>query len=338
MDENKQTDLFDGENAPTYETADGPLFPKIDKPKLYTIGISGGKDSTAVLLWMVHESGIPLDQIECTFADTGNEHEWTYEHIRKINDEIFPVQWLEPELKYYDLAMKKKRFPGAKTRFCTQWLKIFPSQEHIAKRCKEGYEVITVSGVRANESFERSKLDEYEWNELHGNLLVKQWRPLLKWTLDDVLAIHKKYDFPLNPLYSIGARRVGCFPCIMSRKAEIRLIAQKFPERIDMIREAEQLFEKTYGRYSGFFPRKVVPKRFWSKPYLVDGVQQYEKEPIYDDDGNKIGERETDEPSFVATIDDVVRWSMTGKRAKGSYLDDEDENENPLSCNSGFCE
>jgi hypothetical protein len=30
-----------------------------------------------------------------------------------------------------------------------------------------------------------------------------------------------------------------------------------------------------------------------------------------------------------------VRWSMTGKRAKGSYMDDPPE---PITCVSGFCE
>lgn len=38
----------------------------------YHVGISGGKDSGALLLWMVHESGIPADQIIATFCDTGN--------------------------------------------------------------------------------------------------------------------------------------------------------------------------------------------------------------------------------------------------------------------------
>jgi len=127
------------------------------KPKLYTVGISGGKDSAAGVLWMVHESGIPLDQIECTFADTGNEHEWTYEHVEKISREIHPVIKIHPEKDYYDLAFSKKRFPGAKSRFCTQFLKIFPSQDYIQRKCKEGFEVISVSGVRADESEDRYK-------------------------------------------------------------------------------------------------------------------------------------------------------------------------------------
>ena len=112
--------------------------------------------------------------------------------------------------------------------------------------------------------------------------------------------------------------RAGCFPCIMSRKAEIRNIAIRFPERIDHIRNIEQEFFKRYGRYSSFFHAKTVPPRFRSMKYV-----------------NKKGKL-----TMVATIDDVVRWSMSGKRARGRY-DDKDlfgNTNEPLSCKSGFCE
>lgn len=48
---------------------------------VYHIGISGGKDSTALLLWMIYESGIPREQMIATFCDTQNEAKETYEHI-----------------------------------------------------------------------------------------------------------------------------------------------------------------------------------------------------------------------------------------------------------------
>ena len=41
-------------------------------------GLSGGKDSSATALWLIHESGIPRESIRFTFCDTGNEHEWVY--------------------------------------------------------------------------------------------------------------------------------------------------------------------------------------------------------------------------------------------------------------------
>jgi 3'-phosphoadenosine 5'-phosphosulfate sulfotransferase (PAPS reductase)/FAD synthetase len=296
MNQSRQPDLFEPE-------------PKDDT--LYHVGVSGGKDSAAVLLWMVHESGIPKDKIEATFCDTANEHDWTLEHIALLSETVHPIKTLTPAMGFYDLAMSRHRFPSTKARFCTQALKIYPSQDHITLRFKEYKRVVNVTGSRANESTDRSRLDEWDYN---ANLLCDQWRPIIRWTIDDVFAIHKKYDIPLNPLYEAGAMRVGCFPCIMSRKSEIRNIALKFPERIDMIRNAEQKFFERYGRFSSFFSPNKVPERFRSMPYI-----------------NAKGDT-----IMIPTIDDVVRWSMTGDRAVGSF--NEEESDEPISCSSGFCE
>lgn len=182
-----------------------------------------------------------------------------------------------------------------------------------------GIEPIAVSGVRADESEDRSKLNEWDYS---GTLLCYSWRPLIRWTIADVYAIHERYNVPLNPLYGLGAKRVGCWPCIMSRKEEIRTIALRFPERIAEIRAAEQKFERDNGRYSSFFPRTSIPERFRTKEYIQDG------KPVIDP--------ETGKPMLIATIDDVVRWSMTGYRAQGTYLDNPEKE--PISCKSGFCE
>lgn len=283
--------------------------PDIPSDAIYHVGISGGKDSGAALLWMVHESGIPRHQINATFCDTGNEHEHTYEQVRILSERVHTIETLHPELPFFALCEKKKIFPSVRKRFCTQMLKIQPSQDHI-QYLKQAYSaVVAVSGVRSNESFERAKLLEWDYS---GHLLTLQWRPLISWTIDDVIAIHAKYGIPMNPLYAAGAQRVGCFPCIMSSKAEIRMIAQKFPDRIDLIRNAESI-SKGGREISAFFARDKVPERFRSMPIIA----------------------KSGESMNVCTIDDVVKWSMTGKRAKGSYLDDEPE---PISCNSGFCE
>lgn len=43
----------------------------------------------------------------------------------------------------------------------------------------------------------------------------------------------------MNPLYLRGHDRVGCYPCIFSKKEEIALIADQAPWRIDEIRNLE---------------------------------------------------------------------------------------------------
>lgn len=278
--------------------------PDIPADAIYHVGISGGKDSGAVLLWMVHESGIPRHQINASFCDTGWEHDATYEQIRMLSEKVHPIETLKPQLGFFDLAKKKQRFPSSQARFCTQELKIRPSQDHI-RYLQEAYScVVAVSGVRANESLERSKNLEWDFN---GHLLVISWRPILSWKIEDVLAIHDKYGVPMNPLYSEGAERVGCYPCIHIKKNELRRVATNSPERIAFIGEKE----REIG--SSFFPPGKTPSRFHSGSCTTK-------------DGRTV---------TFPFIDDAVRWSMTGKRAQGSYLDDEPE---PVSCSSGFCE
>lgn len=285
--------------------------PAIRPNTIFHVGVSGGKDSTAALLFMLHESGYGPERIKASFCDTGNEHEWTYAHVERIGLTVHPVETIKPDLGFFELAHKKKRFPSSQRRFCTQHLKIYPSQKHIERMRFYGLDVIAVSGVRSDESEDRRDLPEWGWSATLG---CPQWRPLIRWTIDDVMAIHARHGVPLNPLYALGAQRVGCWPCIMSRKSEIRTIALKFPERIAQIREVEEAFERDYGRYSSFFSRNAVPERFRSKAHTTP-------------------EGET---MMVPTINDVVRWALTGDRAQGAW--DTNPEKAGTSCQSGFCE
>src|SRR5208282_5122375 len=134
---------------------------------------------------------------------------------------------------------KKGRFPSRKARFCTQFLKVIPTREDVTALIQSGNEVIVHSGVRAGESPSRAKLLERGFDDMFGCIVN---RPLLRWSLERVLGLSAKYALPLNPLYSFGVKRVGCFPCINSSKAEIKLISIHFPERIDELREQERSF------------------------------------------------------------------------------------------------
>lgn len=264
--------------------------------KIYHVGISGGKDSTALLLWMMYESGIPREQIVCSFCDTQNEAKETYEHIVMLSNKVFPIQWLETE-GFIQLAKRKGRFPSTKARFCTQELKLLPTKAFLEDLSERYDEVVPVSGVRRGESEARSKLKE--WGDpLESYFGLKEWRPLIAWQIEDILTIHAKYNLPLNPLYGMGATRVGCFPCINSNKREMRLLATSFPARIDQIREWENDFNNLNGM-STFFPRNKVPMRFRSK--IVETAKKG--------------------PMNVCTIDDVVAWAKTGWRATGASPD-----------------
>lgn len=275
-------------------------FPPPDpRPKhINHFGLSGGKDSTALALWAIHESGYPRETLDFSFCDTGNESQITLDYVRYLEQALrVGITWIKPGLDFFALARWKKRFPGAKSRFCTQFLKINPTVDYINAGFREGHTMTLHSGVRAAESSARAKLLEREYD---GRFLCEVVRPLHGLKISDVWRMHEKYGVKPNPLYALGMKRVGCFPCMMSRKDEIRRISDVFPEAIDNIRVKEKSFDE--GRGSGgvstFFASEVVPPRFRGTDYQ-----------------GKDGRRHK-----IATIDDVVRWSRTGKGAKHPLL------------------
>jgi len=250
----------------------------------HLVGLSGGKDSTAVMLWVIHESGYPPADVIFNFTDGHNEAPCTYDYITFLSaytqqHGYAPIARLTPELDFWQLAEKKHRFPSMKARFCTEYLKIKPLQAFIATINDQ---VILISGIRANESAARSQLPERAFDAAGYQV----FRPILTWSEQDVFDYLRRWNLPRNPLYDLGFNRVGCFPCVNARKSEIRLIATHFPEVIDKIRQAE---------HDGhtFFARTYVPKAHRNSTFTnANGCWQ------------------------VPSIDDVIRWSFTARGGK----------------------
>lgn len=195
--------------------------------------ISGGKDSAAMSLYLT-ELGIDHDRV---FCDTGWEHPNTYDYLRgPLTEKLGPIIELMPKKQMVELVKAKGMFPSRLRRFCTQELKVYPLAKYINGRMSAGEDIVNAVGIRAAESESRSKMPEWEWQD---GFDCEVWRPLLRWTEQDVIDIHHRHGLRPNPLYLRGASRVGCYPCILSRKDEIRQIADNDPWRIDQIRELE---------------------------------------------------------------------------------------------------
>jgi 3'-phosphoadenosine 5'-phosphosulfate sulfotransferase (PAPS reductase)/FAD synthetase len=198
--------------------------------------ISGGKDSAAMSLWL-HEQGIEHDRV---FMDTGWEHPETYAYLRgPLTEKLGPITEIR-SAKYpggmVDLFRAKGMFPSRRIRFCTQELKVFPMQTYLRTLTDDHVNAV---GVRRAESEARSKLTEWEWSD---GFDCETWRPLIDWSEADVIEAHRRHGLSPNPLYirGEGVNRVGCWPCINSTKAEIRMVADLTPERIDLIEALER--------------------------------------------------------------------------------------------------
>lgn len=195
--------------------------------------ISGGKDSAALSLYLT-ELGIEHDRV---FMDTGWEHNATYDYLRgELTRVIGPITEISGDKQMEDLIRSKGMFPSRVRRFCTQELKVFPMQRHLKALMDAGGDVINAVGIRHAESGARSKMPEWEWSD---GFDCETWRPLVSWSEQEVIDIHRRHGLLPNPLYLLGATRVGCWPCIYARKAEVRLVAEIDPSRIDRLRALE---------------------------------------------------------------------------------------------------
>jgi 3'-phosphoadenosine 5'-phosphosulfate sulfotransferase (PAPS reductase)/FAD synthetase len=160
---------------------------------VFVVGLSGGKDSTALGLWAWFESGIPREKLLFTTAETSNEAELTYAYLVYLRSVFGSIQVLEPELGFYDLAKKKKRFPSNKARFCTFELKIAPQRENRFTLLRQGLRVCRFGGVRRDEGHvSNDRANTPLWRVDIGDG-VWAHSPLIHWTLDDVYAIHTRY-------------------------------------------------------------------------------------------------------------------------------------------------
>lgn len=101
----------------------------------------------------------------------------------------------------------------------------------------EGHAVVSWQGIRRDESDNRRAARMFE--AVGDGLFV--YRPIARWTADEVFDHHRKRGIEPNPLYKLGMRRVGCMPCINCRKSELAEIARRFPEHIERIAEWESI-------------------------------------------------------------------------------------------------
>ena len=269
-------------------------------------------------------------EFDAVFFDTGWEHSSVYEYIRgELSDKIGPIKELTPPLPKLTenkekLALKyeerlghrsgmirwilyKGMFPFRMGRWCTDHLKIKALKVHL----KEHPYPVNCVGVRAAESKARSKLPE---RELSTSLGCMVWRPLIKWSKQDVIDIHRRHNLAPASLYLKGAERVGCWPCIFSVKKEVRFIAEKDKDRIDLIRDLElDVMELARARYA------LKGETFESKGF---------KPPTF-----FMGNPKWNMP----TIDRVVEWSKTSHGGKQGTMFSEDELE-PGCLSWGLCD
>ncbi len=199
--------------------------------------------------------------------------------------------------QFLDMMLLHGMNPTRNSQFCTLELKLQPVQEQfIDPWIEAGFDILSASGVRADESFRRKDLPFHEKNYLYDDHEPDAfiYRPILDWTAQDCFAMHRRHGVEPNPLYLKGMSRVGCLPCIHAGQAELVEIHKRFPEQLDRIEAWERAAAKVnrWAQYNGRseFISFIGPRNFGGKTremlnstkdyveWIGENKQQYELE------------------------------------------------------------
>lgn len=264
------------------------------------VSVSGGKDSAATAL-ALREAGVEAHHY--VFADTGWEAPETYEYLGTMERVLgIAIDRVGVPGGMRARIASGARFPSRVQRWCTRELKIEPLRDyHERIAIEHDVDTINVVGIRAEESESRAKMVTWEYSEEWGGYV---WRPILSWTIADVLAIHHRHGLPVNPLYKRGHNRVGCYPCINATKEEIQLVADHSPDRIDEIEAFEISGSAERARRNAETPGR----------YEIEEATYFQRTEAVTDERGEIVRLENGRPKRRGVpfpIRDAVAWSRT---------------------------
>ena len=209
------------------------------EPDIFVVPVSGGKDSQLVLSNAVREYG--PERVIAIHNYTGIDHPLTMRHLDYMQ-ETYGVRiehTANPKYRdMWDLLDKKTMIPGRVARFCTDELKIQATNHWLSGRT-DLRRLVFLMGMRTGESVKRAESyagfepgDEFSYRDLNPHKVwaaykhVRARLPIVNLSTAEVFETLRQRGEKVNPLYTRGHKRVGCYPCILAGKRDYRLAAR----------------------------------------------------------------------------------------------------------------
>lgn len=189
----------------------------------HLLGISGGKDSAALAIYM--SINHPELDIEYFFTDTGKELPEVYDFLGQLEGYLGkPIKYLNPT-KDFDFWLKtfNNFLPSPQTRWCTRVMKLVPFQQWIRPLLNAGDEVYSYVALRADET------DRLGMSDSHPNLHIKF--PFKDDGIDKagVIEILESVGIGL-PKYYEWRTHSGCTFCFFQQKIEWIHLYERHPD------------------------------------------------------------------------------------------------------------
>lgn len=199
---------------------------KSEQKLRHILSLSGGKDSTALAIYM--RDRIP--DLEYVFCDTGEELPETYDYLDKL--EVFlgkKIERLNPDRPFeHYLQIYRGVLPDTRTRWCTRKLKIEPFERFIGDT-----PCISYIGIRADEAHRKGYIST------KPNITARY--PFVDEGIfkDDVVRILEESGLGL-PAYYDWRSRSGCYFCFFQQRVEWVGLLENHPDLYTQAMQYEQ--------------------------------------------------------------------------------------------------
>jgi len=197
----------------------------MSKQVRHIMGLSGGKDSTALAV-LLHKE---IPDMEYFFCDTGKELKETYDYLEKIESRLsIKIERLSSERGFdHWLEVYDGFLPSPKSRWCTKQLKIIPLEKFIGDD-----EAVSYIGIRA---------DEHRDGYISTKPTIKPVYPFKEKGLvkADIIRLLEESSIGLPDYYKWRSRS-GCFFCFFQRKYEWVMLHENHPNLFDEAVRYEQ--------------------------------------------------------------------------------------------------
>lgn len=210
-----------------------------EKKVVHVLGISGGKDSTALAVFL--RDRIP--DMQYYFCDTGEELEETYEYLAILETFLGkPIKRLNPERPFsHYLKVYGSYLPSPRMRWCTAMLKLKPFENWLDEEFS-GCDIKSYVAIRADED-----RDGYITHKPN----IEAMYPFKEEGVDKegVYRILEEAGIGL-PKYYEWRTRSGCYFCFFQRKSEWVGLKERHPDLYEKAKSFEKVDSETGRQYN----------------------------------------------------------------------------------------
>lgn len=199
----------------------------------HVLGLSGGKDSAALAIYM--RENYPHLDIEYFFTDTGKELPEVYQFLEKLEGYLGKqINRLNPR-RDFDFWLKEYNhfLPSPQTRWCTRQLKLLPFEQWVRPMLAEGSTVYSYVAIRSDESYREG------YSSSNDNLRIVL--PFRNDHIDKAAVGNILEKSGVGwPDYYQWRSRSGCTFCFYQQKIEWVRLKEHHPEEFEKAKRYEK--------------------------------------------------------------------------------------------------